>query len=269
MKIILLVNKSDISPEGIYRINKLHDTFNTKHELVLVQCKDVKQINLKRNFSNKLKNIKSTSIINKFKNKLISAIRYRITNKVKNKFGNFILNKNIAYTRINNNNINSVEVENKLKELNPDLIVHISGDILKENIYSIPIKGTINLHHGVLPYIRGLDSMYWGIYYKKESWVGATIHYIDDGVDTGEVILKRGYDYTNDKSLIETIVEIERLGTKLIISAINMIDNHTNLTNKNNQTSNIKSIYRSRAPIKVILVVLFKIFFQRFRYKNK
>ena len=237
--------------------------------MILVQCKDLEHIIKKGVSLNKSKDIRSISIKNKFKNKLITMIKASITNRVENKFGNLILNKDIPYIQINNNIINSIEVENKLKKLKPDIIIHVSGDILKENIYSIPIRGTINLHHGVLPYIRGLDSMYWGIYYKKESWVGATVHYINDGIDTGEIIIKKKYDYMNHKSLIEIIVEVEKLGTRLIISAIDMISHNTNLINKNYQKLDVKSIYRSRAPIKIILTVLFKIFFQRFRYNNK
>ena len=70
-------------------------------------------------------------------------------------------------------------------------------------------------------------------------------------------------------SLTNIIVEIEKLGTMLVISAINEIDDNINLINRNDQKLNVESIYKSRASIKIILVVLLKVFFQRFRYNNK
>ena len=119
--------------------------------------------------------------------------------------------------------MNSKICESKLLEINPHLIIHISSNILKSNIYNIAKYGTLNLHHGVLPYIRGLDSMYWGIYYNKQEWVGASIHHINDGIDTGGIVLRQDYNYKGNNSLTDIIISIEKIGTKLMIDAIKKI----------------------------------------------
>ena len=117
-----------------------------------------------------------------------------------------------------------------------------------------------------MPHIRGLDSMYWGIYYGKQRWVGATVHYIDEGIDTGQVILKKEYNYKKNKSLSEIIIGIEKIAAELIISSVDIISNKKKLDNKSLVQSKNSSLYKSRAPINVLLVVLFKIFIQRLFY---
>ena len=45
--------------------------------------------------------------------------------------------------------------------------------------------GTLNLHHGIAPLIRGMESIYWGLWERRPEWIGATVHFIDEGIDTG------------------------------------------------------------------------------------
>lgn len=76
------------------------------------------------------------------------------------------------------------------RSLAPDIIVSAAfGYILKPEIIDIPPLGCINLHTGLLPYNRGL----WGNIYPflDGTPAGVTIHYIDEGIDTGDVIAQR------------------------------------------------------------------------------
>jgi methionyl-tRNA formyltransferase len=269
MKIVLLVNKSGISNDGIYRVNMIYNALKKNHEILILQCKAHKKTNNKKQLVEKIKNLKIKNIPEIIDNKLVVYFKNRIITKVQKKLGNLKLNPDIPYFRINSNFINSTEVVNELRQIQPNLMIHISGNILKKNIYSIPELGTLNLHHGVLPYIRGLDSMYWGIYYGKQRWVGATVHYIDEGIDTGEVIIKKEYNYKKNKSLSEIIIGIEELAAELIISSVNMLTNKKKLDNKGSVQSKNSTFYKSRAPLNILLVVLFKIFIQRLDYFKK
>ncbi len=56
--------------------------------------------------------------------------------------------------------------------------------ILPTNV--IKDKKIINAHPGIIPYVRGLDSFKWSIY--EDSELGVTLHFIDEGIDTGEII---------------------------------------------------------------------------------
>ncbi|MBV8232444.1 MAG: hypothetical protein JO329_20880 [Planctomycetaceae bacterium] len=44
--------------------------------------------------------------------------------------------------------------------------------------------GTLNLHHGIAPSIRGMNSIYWALWEGRPEWIGSTVHFIDKGIDT-------------------------------------------------------------------------------------
>lgn len=84
--------------------------------------------------------------------------------------------------------VNSSSSEKALADLAPDFIIQAGAGLLRKNIFSIAKKGTINLHHGIAPLIRGMDSAYWAKWYDQNEWLGVTVHYIDQGIDTGRPI---------------------------------------------------------------------------------
>jgi folate-dependent phosphoribosylglycinamide formyltransferase PurN len=262
MKMLLLINKNKLSPEGVYRINKIYSTFHKLHDIVLVQCKrDSSGDNGKIIVRKKKYIFLRKGLIVAINNLLVSFIKERISKKIRNAFGKILVDERIKYYRINSNQINGRVSEERIKELNPDLIIHISSNILKSNIFSIPKIGTINLHHGVLPFIRGLDSVYWGIYYNKPEWVGATVHFIDEGIDTGKILKKGQCEYKSKRSLSSVMIGNEILGTELLLSAIKSFDadDYTGKSYKTELNNIENSIYRSRVPILVLLTVIVKI----------
>jgi len=77
-----------------------------------------------------------------------------------------------------------------IRNLKPDLILSILFIyILKPELLTIPQKGAINLHNGYLPYNAGVYANVWSIVDETPS--GATLHYMDEGVDTGDIIAQR------------------------------------------------------------------------------
>jgi hypothetical protein len=74
-----------------------------------------------------------------------------------------------------------------LRALRPDYLLNNSGNLLQENILSIPRLGAINFHCAHLPSYRGAANYIWMLANGEKSAV-ATIHYIDRGLDTGPVI---------------------------------------------------------------------------------
>ncbi len=84
--------------------------------------------------------------------------------------------------------INGAEIVRKLKELGPDFIFSFQYDyILKEPLLQIPRKASINLHFGPLPRYRGVSTIAWQIM-NGEPEAGVTLHYIDPGIDSGDII---------------------------------------------------------------------------------
>ena len=84
--------------------------------------------------------------------------------------------------------VNSTSVIEDFKALNPDLCVSMSYDqIIKANLRQIPKDGFINCHAGKLPNYRGRNVINWALI-NDEKEIGITVHFIDDGIDTGDII---------------------------------------------------------------------------------
>jgi methionyl-tRNA formyltransferase len=83
---------------------------------------------------------------------------------------------------------NGVDAVEAMRTLEPDVIVQAGAGILRPRIFKAARLGTVNLHHGIPPLIRGMDSIYWAMWEKRPDWIGSTVHWIDEGIDTGEVI---------------------------------------------------------------------------------
>ncbi|WP_373522952.1 formyl transferase [Aquiflexum sp.] len=75
-----------------------------------------------------------------------------------------------------------------LKSLKPDIIFTCGAPILKESILTIPKIACINVHYGIPPEYRGNDTLFWALMNKDSKYIGASIHYINKGVDRGNVL---------------------------------------------------------------------------------
>lgn len=74
----------------------------------------------------------------------------------------------------------------QLTKWSPDVIVFAGGNILRRPLLNVPRLGVLNAHLGLLPEIRGMSSPEWSL--LKDVPLGITIHYIDEGIDTGHVL---------------------------------------------------------------------------------
>ena len=94
--------------------------------------------------------------------------------------------------------INSDEVYEAVKQVQPDLCVisHFER-LIKEPILSIPKLGFINLHPSLLPNYRGMAPQHWPII-NGDKEAGITVHYVDEGTDTGDIIIQRRFPLTDD-----------------------------------------------------------------------
>lgn len=91
---------------------------------------------------------------------------------------------------LGSDSLHEADAYETLRSWAPDLIVSAwYGYILKPRVLSLPSRGCVNLHPSYLPLNRGKFPNVWSIVDGTQA--GATIHYIDEGVDTGDVILRR------------------------------------------------------------------------------
>jgi peptidoglycan/xylan/chitin deacetylase (PgdA/CDA1 family) len=78
-------------------------------------------------------------------------------------------------------------VVNRLRSLDADLGVVLGTRVLKRRIFEVPRLGCINLHKGKVPDFRGMPPGFWELY-EGASTAGVTVHFVDDGLDTGDVL---------------------------------------------------------------------------------
>lgn len=84
--------------------------------------------------------------------------------------------------------INSSEVRKFLRRHAPDLVVIAGTTILKRRVLEACGELVLNLHGGYLPDYRGNHSIFFALYNSDFDRVGSTIHFVDPGIDTGNLV---------------------------------------------------------------------------------
>ncbi len=125
-------------------------------------------------------------------------------------------------------NVNDASTEEFISSRKPDLIVSAYfNQILKKNIIDIPRIGVLNVHPGWLPGYRGAMCYFW-VLKNGEQKGGVTVHWIDEGIDTGEILARKTFDlkpgWTQQMVLVRTAVIgavlLKQLAGKLCIGEI-------------------------------------------------
>lgn len=87
--------------------------------------------------------------------------------------------------------INAPEFYENIKGYACDLLVSMSfNQIFKSRILELPIQGVLNCHAGMLPFYRGRNILNWALI-NDEKFYGITVHYVDEGIDTGDIIYQK------------------------------------------------------------------------------
>lgn len=122
-----------------------------------------------------------------------------------------------------NENINSREFIEKMKQYDVDLFVSMSfNQIFKSEMINLPPYKTINCHAGKLPFYRGRNILNW-VLINDEKEFGITVHYVDEGIDTGDIILQKVYEIT-DEDDYGTLLERAYTGcAEILYEAIKLI----------------------------------------------
>lgn len=116
----------------------------------------------------------------------------------------------------------------RMKEIKPDLIVVIAfGQILKKELLDLPKFACINVHVSLLPKYRGAAPINWAIINGEEK-TGVTIMYMDQGLDTGDIISSKEFELDNEITAgqLHDIMMVE--GADLLMKTIKDIEEGTN-----------------------------------------
>lgn len=108
----------------------------------------------------------------------------------------------------------SQEFIDQLKECKPDIILcHCYSYRLIKNILILPSLGCINIHPGKLPDFRGKNPIQ-AAFDKGETTLWVTLHYMDEGFDTGPVIIEAAV--ARGSTIEETRSKLTRVGLQLL-----------------------------------------------------
>lgn len=119
-------------------------------------------------------------------------------------------------------NLKDPEFNAQLKELNADLFVVVAFRMLPESIWSMPPKGTINLHASLLPNYRGAAPINWAII-NGEKETGVTTFFIEKEIDTGKVIEREKIEIGENETAGELHDRLMELGAKVTVSTVDNI----------------------------------------------
>ena len=115
--------------------------------------------------------------------------------------------------------INSIESEKLIKQYAPELCVLSSVGVIRQNILSLPKIGTLNAHSGILPFYRGIDVVGWSMLERNP--IGCSVHFIDEGVDTGDILFTHMLSYEECKKGVK--VSLKKAKTQLLLWALDRI----------------------------------------------
>jgi len=112
----------------------------------------------------------------------------------------------------------------QLRALAPDRIIVVAyGQILSREILQLASKGCINVHASLLPSYRGAAPIHWAIM-RGETRTGVTTMLMDEGLDTGDMLLKREVQISDEATTGEIHDELADLGGELLIDTLNELE---------------------------------------------
>lgn len=121
----------------------------------------------------------------------------------------------------------NTEFINEIKDLNPDLLCVVAyGKILPKELLDVPKYGSINVHGSLLPKYRGAAPIQWAVL-NGDKETGITTMFMDEGMDTGDMIFKEKVTIGEDETTGELWDRLADIGANLLVKTVNKIDEIT------------------------------------------
>ena len=111
----------------------------------------------------------------------------------------------------------------QLKQYPAELFVVVAFRILPEEIFTLPPRGTINLHASLLPQYRGAAPMNWALI-NGETVTGVTTFFIEKAVDTGKLLLQQSVNIGPDMTAGELHHQLSSLGAQVLMDTLSGIE---------------------------------------------
>ncbi|SHI75719.1 methionyl-tRNA formyltransferase [Mesonia phycicola] len=140
-------------------------------------------------------------------------------------------------------NLKSDEFQEDLKRLNPNLIIVVAFRMLPKKVWNFPELGTFNLHASLLPQYRGAAPINWAIINGEEK-TGVTTFFIDEKIDTGEIISKEEIAIEEKENAGSLHDKLMHLGASLVVDTLLHIQKGEISPKVQTEDKNLKTAYK-------------------------
>ncbi len=117
------------------------------------------------------------------------------------------------------NDINSAEIEQRLRAIDPDVLLVHGTALLEESILGTA-SHALNLHWGLSPYYRGTNCTEWALLLWDVQNIGVTIHRLSRYIDGGEIVAQARAELTPGDDVHAINMQLTRLGTDLTLRVL-------------------------------------------------
>jgi len=126
-----------------------------------------------------------------------------------------------------------------LKALNADVFVIVAFRMLPQVVWSIPTKGTFNLHGSLLPQYRGAAPINWAVM-NGDKETGVTTFLIDEKIDTGNILIADKVKIENNDNVGKIHDELMHIGAKLVVKTLDGLENDSLKPHPQDETLELK-----------------------------
>lgn len=180
------------------------------------------------------------------------SLKYKVTKSYKRAFFlnvppdilTFAKSYGIPTYKIDNPNRKSF-VE-KIRKIEPDVIINQCQQIIKKELLELPRIGIINRHHALLPKNRGRVSPFW-VLYKNERETGVSIHFLDEKIDDGDIIIQKKFSIDRKDTLEDIVRKSYKIAPVAMLEALDKLENNSTDFIENDDT---KATYNTTPDIR-------------------
>ncbi|TGV04895.1 methionyl-tRNA formyltransferase [Flavivirga rizhaonensis] len=140
-------------------------------------------------------------------------------------------------------NLKQNDFLDELKALKANLQIVVAFRMLPKVVWQMPEYGTFNLHASLLPNYRGAAPINWAII-NGETKTGVSTFFIDEKIDTGDMILQEEIDIEADENVGSLHDKLMNIGSSLVLKTVNAIKKGRVKTVPQKETKNIRTAYK-------------------------
>ena len=110
-----------------------------------------------------------------------------------------------------------------IKQWRADIFVVVAFRMLPYEVYTIPPKGTFNVHASLLPQYRGAAPIHWAIM-NGETKTGVTTFFLNNEIDCGDIILQRETEILPNETTGELYDRLKIMGAEIALETLSLVE---------------------------------------------